>query len=90
MLTNEEISRLRLAVDTVAEMLRPSAVIFDADGFSTSEAPVLLFARDEFNLTDQVKLVYDGLETSYPPLADQITKKKVNKAEMATPRKPSD
>ena len=87
--TNEEITRLRLSVDKVAEALRPSAVVFDEDGFSTSEVPVLLFARDEFNLTDQVKAVYDSLEGSQPPLADQITNK-VNKAEKATTRKPSD
>jgi hypothetical protein len=59
--SKEQIDRLREAVDAVGEALRPGAIIFDADGFSTSEVPVLLFARGEFDLTAQVKLIYDTL-----------------------------
>ena len=47
--TKEQTDRLREAVNAVGEALHPSGIIFDADGFSTSEAPVLLFARDEFD-----------------------------------------
>ena len=59
--TKEQTDRLREAVNAVGEALNPGGIIFDADGFSTSEAPVLLFARDKFNLTAQVKAVYDTL-----------------------------
>jgi hypothetical protein len=62
--TKEQIDRLREALAVIGDALRPSAVIFDADGFSTSEAPVLLYVRNEFDLTDQVKAVYDQLEKS--------------------------
>lgn len=58
--TKEQIIRLRDAVAVVGEGLRPSAVIFDADGLSTSQAPVILFVRDAFDLTVQVKSIYDA------------------------------
>lgn len=58
----EEVDRLREALAVIGDALRPSAVIFDAESFSTSETPVLLFARDEFDLTTQVKAIYDQLE----------------------------
>lgn len=66
--SKEQIDRLRKAVAVIGDALRPSAVIFDADGDSTSETPVIVFARDEFDLTTQVKEVYDSLgQTSHHP-----------------------
>lgn len=60
--SKEQIDWLHEAVDEVAKALRPGAIIFDADGLSTSQAPFLVFARDEFDLTSQVKSIYDTLE----------------------------
>ena len=62
--SKEQIDRLSKAVNAVAEALRPGAIIFDADGLSKSGAPALLFARDEFDLTDQVKEIYDTMDES--------------------------
>jgi len=60
--SEEQIDRLQQSVAVVAEGLHPGVIVFDADAISTSEAPVLLFARDEFDLTPTVKLVYDTFE----------------------------
>ena len=65
--SDEQIDRLREAVDTIAGALQPGAVIFDADAVSTSKSPVLLFAKDGIDLTTQVKSIYDALETSSIP-----------------------
>lgn len=60
--SKEQLDRLRNAVDAVAEALRPGAMILDADGLSPSGASVLLYTRDGFDLTTQVKSIYDTLE----------------------------
>jgi hypothetical protein len=56
-----ELERLRQAVKILGDGLNPSALIFDSDALTTSEAPFILFARDGFDLSDQAKLIYERL-----------------------------
>ncbi|MEM9478061.1 MAG: hypothetical protein AAGA58_00210 [Verrucomicrobiota bacterium] len=56
-----EIEWLREAVTTVSDGLRHRPMVFDADAITTSEAPVLLFAKPEFDLTNEVRVVYEAL-----------------------------
>ena len=67
--SKEQIHRLHEAVNAVGESLRPGAVIFDADGISHTMASVFLFVREEFDLTAQVKAIYDALDpaSNSPP-----------------------
>lgn len=67
--SDEQIERLREAVGRVARDLRPGAIILDADANSTSEAPVLLFASDRFDLSSRVKVVYDAMDRESGALA---------------------
>jgi len=57
-----ELERLRQAVKILGDGLNPSALIFDSDALTTSEAPFILFARDGFDLTVQAKLIYERLQ----------------------------
>lgn len=60
--SEEQIDRLHQAVDIMAGALHPGIIIFDADAISTSDIPVLLFAREQLDLTSHVKPVYEILE----------------------------
>jgi hypothetical protein len=82
--SKEQIDRLHEAVHVVAGSLRPGAVIFEADGFSNSEMPILLFARDEFDLTAQVKSVYDTLRTD----SDHMPKENPKAKPTSAPNRP--
>ena len=57
-----EIKRLQGAVGRVSDVLRPRPVVMNADVISTSEVPVLLFARPDLDLTGQVKVVYEAMK----------------------------
>jgi hypothetical protein len=63
--TISEIERetLRQAVEIIGDGLNPRALIFDADALTTSEAPFILFGRDGFDLTPQVKIIYERLRS---------------------------
>lgn len=66
--SGDQIDRLKQSVALAAEGLRPGAIIFDADAISSSQAAVLPYARDEFDLTTHVKDIYDALENESQPL----------------------
>jgi hypothetical protein len=56
-----EVERLRRALSILGEGLNPKALIFDADALSLSQAPVILFAREGLDLTEQAKSIYERL-----------------------------
>jgi len=56
-----EIELLRRTGAILGVGLDPGTLIFDADALSTSEAPFILFARDEYDLTEEAKLIYEKL-----------------------------
>ncbi|GAA5482837.1 hypothetical protein [Haloferula sargassicola] len=61
-ITSAEIQLLQQAVRILGDGLEPSALILDADALTTSDIPFSLVVREEFDLTDQAKQIYERLQ----------------------------
>ena len=59
--TEQQRELLQTATEAVLAPLDPGVLIFDADVTSQFGAPVLVFAREELELTRHVKAVYETL-----------------------------
>ena len=79
--TEEEIERLVHSVRQVAETFEQHVFVIDADGKSTHEVPVLLYARSSFDLTESVKRVYISLDS------DAGSHSEITKVEQVVPPK---
>ncbi|MGI9244007.1 MAG: hypothetical protein ACR2RV_24635 [Verrucomicrobiales bacterium] len=52
---------IHAAKEIVRASLNPGVVVLDADAKSQFGSPVLVFAREDFDLTGRVQIVYDSL-----------------------------
>lgn len=61
--TEKQAAQIREAVETVLSGLPPEALIFDIDVLNDSEPrrPVLLFAREDLDLTSQVRAAFERI-----------------------------
>jgi hypothetical protein len=60
--TKDQLERLKAAVATAGDALRPGVLIFDADACTTSHIPALIYVREDFDMTGPVKEIYLTLE----------------------------
>ncbi|MBB5351452.1 hypothetical protein HNR46_001688 [Haloferula luteola] len=56
-----EIDRLQRAVEIFGDEWDSGALIFDSDALSSSTIPLVLFAEEGCDLTEQVKSIYEQL-----------------------------
>ena len=65
----DQVKLLQGAVREVAQELKGRAIVFDKSATTSSQAPLLLFAREDRDISDRVKVVFDRLSQEAVDLA---------------------